>query len=451
MVEDNRNFMNEGSDSVNAYMNDPVLSHEFMEGQEILDAEHRKIALEHERMADQINKKNKKRSRKQRSFAFLAGFISAVLIVLLLSYFIQTPVSINGWTLVANEKYKHMEYMSEKYGELEELYKYVKEKYYKHADDSVIMESLYKGLLGGIGDKYSDYFTQQEYEDALSSSSSEFEGIGIVFSGTPEGGIVIVEVMRDSPAEDAGLKAGDKILTIDGTAYSAADVNNAGRAIRGKKGTTVRLTVNRDGKNISFNIIRARIDKESVVSRVADDLGIIEISSFETKTGEQFRKELRNMEVKGVKGLIIDLRGNGGGVVESAVEIADSLMKEGIIVAFKDNSGKKTYRKSDAKSTKLQLVLLIDGTTASASEILAAAVKDSGAGTLVGERTYGKGVVQVIAKMKSGGAVKLTTMEFFSPKGKKIDGVGVMPDVQVHLDASGVDMQLATAIKILKK
>lgn len=409
------------------------------------------VDQEWENICEQERSEEIRKNRRQRRSSFFKGFALALILLLALSLFMSSGFSVGGWTVVSKKQYEHMEYMTEKYKDLEELYQYVQEKYYKHADDSVIMDSIYKGLLGGLGDKYADYYTEEEYQEQLDSSNSEFEGIGIVFSAAPDGKLIIVDVMRDSPAKEAGLQPGDVILKIDGKSCDSMDIVNSGKAIRGKKGTPVKLDISRSGKSMKFEIMRAEINKESVKSRIVDDIGIIEISAFETKTGEQFKKELRNLEIEGVKGLIVDLRGNGGGIVESAVEIADSLMKEGIITIFEDNSGKKTYKKSDAKATKLPLVLLIDGMSASASEILAAAIKDSGAGVLIGERTYGKGVVQIIVKMKFGGAIKLTTMEYFSPKGKKVDGVGVMPDIVVHQEYGNEDAQLKRALQVISE
>lgn len=406
---------------------------------------------ERDNLSEQEQLKESRKNRRQKRRAFFKGFIFALILVLALNHFMSSGFSIVGWTVVSKKQYEHMEYMTEKYKDLEELYQYVQEKYYKRADDSVIMDSIYKGLLSGLGDKYADYYTEEEYQEQLDSSNSEFEGIGIVFSASPEGQLIIVDIMRDSPAKDAGLQPGDVIVKIDGKSCDGTDIVNSGKAIRGKKGTTVKLDILRGGKPMKFEIMRAEITKDSVRARIVEDVGVIEISAFETKTGAQFKKELRNLEIEGVKGLIVDLRGNGGGVVESAVEIADLLMKEGIITIFEDNSGEKTYKKSDAKATKLPLVLLIDGSTASASEILAAAIKDSGAGVLIGERTYGKGVVQIIVKMKFGGAIKLTTMEYFSPKGKKVDGVGVAPDIVVHNEYGDADAQLMRALQLIKK
>lgn len=218
-------------------------------------------------------------------------------------------------------------------------------------------------------------------------------------------------------------------------------------AMRGRQGTTVQLVVLRKNKYLEFNVRRAKIVNNTVTEKILEgNIGYIKITAFENKTAEAFTGALERMEKKGVKGLIVDLRDNGGGLVNAGVGVADKLLGKGLITFTKDKYGNKQYYKSDAGKTRLPYVVLVNENTASASEIISAAIKDLGPGKIVGVRTYGKGVIQISQPVGDGSGLKLTIMQYFSPKGNVIHKKGVKPDYEVK----GRQNQLKKAIQLLK-
>lgn len=341
----------------------------------------------------------------------------------------------------------------ERFGKLDYLYDNLKATYYKELSDEELMNGIYKGLFSSTGDPYTNYFTAAEYDSILSQSTGEFFGIGITFTADDDGNLVIISTVDGSPAANAGLKSGDIIVAVDDTEYKSDQLNEAGMAMRGELNTKVKLTYSRNGEKHDVTIVRKKITTESVYSEMLDDnIAYIRISTFNVSTGEDFEKELRSIEMQGASGLIIDLRNNGGGVVDSGVHIADLLLPEGTIVYLEDNKGERTYYNSDESCTTIPYVLLVNGGTASTSEILTVAVKDNKGGKIVGTQTFGKGIVQYSTPLTDGTGMNITAQQYFSPNGNAIHGEGVKPDYIVELpqDAEN-DVQLAKAIELLRK
>lgn len=357
-----------------------------------------------------------------------------------------------GYMAITKDEYENYRLMKEKYGRLAELEQYIQDKYYIPVDDDKLMKGMYKGLFWGIGDPYSAYLTEEEYKDIMISTTGEYQGIGVTIAPDDNGLINVVSPIDGSPAEAAGIKSGDKIISVAGKSYDGGSIDQAVAAMRGKPGTKVDLIVLRGENELKFSIIRANIVMQSVRSEVLDeDIGYIRISSFEEKTAEDFRQQLRDLELKRVKGLVIDLRDNGGGLVESSVQVADMLLEEGVVTYTEDRQGNREFYKSEAGRTKLPYVVLVNGGTASASEILTGAIKDHNAGKILGTTTYGKGIIQSVEQLSSGDAVKLTIMQYFSPDGNVIHKVGIKPDIEVEaLAEDTADKQLEKAVELLQ-
>ena len=356
---------------------------------------------------------------------------------------------------VDSERYAELENIYKKYNKLDQLSSYIEENFYKEVDLKSLEDGIYKGLFFGLDDMYSYYMTAEEYSALEIAMSSEFQGIGITFSYNAQNNLVIISTMDDSPAQNAGLLSGDVILMVDDVPYTAAEMDEAGAHIRGKPGTKVKLTIFRDGETREFTITRANIVKQSVRTEMLDDdIAYIRISTFESNTGEDFSRELRGLEILGVKGIVIDLRNNAGGIVPVGTHIADLLLPECTIVYIVDNKGKREATVSDAGATKIPYVVLINEGTASTSEILAGAVKDNRGGAVVGTTSYGKGLVQEIIPLSdgSGSAIKLTTRQYLSPAGNVIHKQGVEPDYIVELiPDDDRDYQLEKAVELLRQ
>lgn len=356
-----------------------------------------------------------------------------------------------GFIRVNAAGYEDMLKVYQKYGKLEEIYSYIDENYYTDIDDDKLMEGIYSGLVEALDDPYSSYMSKDKYQEWNSDISGEFGGIGVTFTKDDNGDFLIVSVIDDTPAYKAGIRAGDTIEAVDGKTYD--DMNDIVAVIRGKEGTSLKLTYKRDDSKKTVTIVRDTIQIESVKSKIRkDNIGYIRISSFIETTAEDFKKALNEMETARVKGVVIDIRNNGGGLVNEGLEVADKLLGKCTLVCYVDNKGNKTYSYSDKDKTDMPYVLLVDGATASTSEILTAAVKDNNGGKIVGTKTFGKGIIQNTSQFKDGSALKLTVMQYLSPDGNKIHKKGIEPDYVVKLKKNDdTDYQLNKAVELLKQ
>lgn len=333
-----------------------------------------------------------------------------------------------------------------KYYKLSKIWEIIEDEYYIQPDESKLKTQMYKGLVNGLGDQYSKYMTKKEVDDWKASTLGEYEGVGIIMAQEKKTkNIVVVSVVKGSPAEEAGVRPGDIIRKVDGKAYDSTE--DVAGAIRGPVGSKVEVQMERSGKAYRKTLTRQTITMETVSTKqLSGKIGYIRIASFENKTADDFGKALEKCETKGDKGLIIDLRDNGGGLVDSSVKIADRLMGKGIVTYMEDRQGKREYYRSKKGATKLPYVLLVNGNTASASEILTAAVMDNTNNKVVGTKTFGKGIVQNVISFKDGSALELTIRQYFSPKGKKIHKKGITPDYVVK----GEGAQLKKAESLLR-
>ena len=354
---------------------------------------------------------------------------------------------------------------NENFGKVIVLEKYLRENYLYNKDikDENLEAGLLKGLVAGLADPYSQYLTSDEMKKLSETTTGKFQGIGVIISPDEDGTVTVISPIKGSPADRAGVESGDKILKINGKDFSAEKINEASKEMRGEKGTTVKILLLKK-KNLEtkeVEIKREEIKIDSIIKNKIGDIGYIGITMFDEETGKDFVKALNELTKEGVKGIILDMRGNPGGVVDAAVEIGDAILPKSTFVTLKDNKGEivQDY-KLDDKYNDIKMVVLVNEGSASASEILSGAIRDLDRAKIIGKTTYGKGVVQNVISLPEGDGLKLTTSEYFTPKGKSINKIGIKPDIEVELpenikgigiDYMDTDSQLKKAIEIIKE
>lgn len=338
----------------------------------------------------------------------------------------------------------------------------INSEYVGNVDENTLQEYAIKGYVAGLNDIYSEYFTKDEMTDFSNETIGTYVGIGVTMTKDSEKNqIVVYGVIPNSPAEEAGIKVNDVIIKVDGNDCTGDDFETIPNKILGQEGTKVSVTVLRDGKEITFDMKRRKIVNQTITSELLENnIGYIYLSSFEDNTYEQFKSAYDDLISKGAKSLIVDLRNNGGGIVKEATDIGDLFTDKGkvlLIESDKDKKEIKTYSKQD-KTINMNVVLLVNEYSASASEILAGILKDDVENaTIVGTKTYGKGVIQSLYTLSDGSGLKLTTDEYFTPNHNEINKIGIKPDEIVEgykfsgkLDKEN-DTQLKKAIELLKQ
>ncbi len=350
-------------------------------------------------------------------------------------------------------------------GKLELLEMLIDQYYMNEVTTEDLRIGVYKGLMSGLGDPYSCYYTAEEYQDLKESSSGMYCGIGAVVQQNVKTMLItIVKPYVDAPAYKAGMLPGDIIYMVDGVDVTGMEIDSVVAMMKGEAGTIVKVTVVRDGvaEPIELTITRDVIEVETIeYEMLANKIGYILISQFDEVTPKQFKDAIEQLEADGMKGLVIDLRDNPGGSLDAVVEMLDYVLPKGLIVYTEDKYGaREEYNGNDNHELNLPMVVMINGNSASASEIFAAAMQDYKKATLVGTTSFGKGIVQAVMPLTDGTAVKLTVSRYFTPNGVCIHGTGVKPDVEVDLAEElkqkvviehEEDNQLAEAIKVLKK
>ncbi|RKW50366.1 carboxyl-terminal processing protease [[Eubacterium] yurii] len=343
----------------------------------------------------------------------------------------------------------------EEYMEIKQFENLIRQTYYKDTDNIDFVEGMKKGMVEQLGDPYSKYLNKEEFKRMMEDTAGNFVGIGVYIAPNKNGEIVVVSPIKDTPAEKAGIKSGDIISTVDGQNYDAKTMNEAVKAMRGEKGKTVVVGILDSKRQYKeYKIVREDIKTETVFSRMLDNnLGYIQIKAFEERTASEFREHLTKLKKNNIKGLVLDLRSNPGGLVDQVTSVADQILPEALIVYSSNRIGEKQYAKSDNKeSLKIPIVMLVNEGSASASEILSGALQDNKKATILGVNTFGKGVIQSVLEMDKGGLV-ITTAQYFTPNGNVVDKKGIKPDVKVDYKKTGEnkDSQLDKAIEILKQ
>lgn len=336
------------------------------------------------------------------------------------------------------------------------------EEQYLYSDDvdkDTLREQILKGYVNGLGDPYSVYYDKEETKALMESTTGEFSGIGVSLSQNPETKLItFVNVYKDSPAEEAGFKEGDILYKVEGKDISGEDINHVVTKIKGEEGTAVTLTVLRgeEMEEVTGTATRRKIEVHTVEYEMKDNgIGYLRITEFDGVTYGQFKAALDDLLGQGMKGLVVDLRNNPGGSLDGVCRILDELLPKGKIVYTRDKNGKEeTYTSDEEHKLELPMAVLVNGYSASASEIFAGAVKDYGAATLVGTTTYGKGIVQQLFPMRDGTCLKLTISEYFTPSGKNIHKKGIKPDVEIPYEVNEkdakADNQLEKAMEVVK-
>lgn len=381
--------------------------------------------------------------------SFIQGALCGALAILLIA----------GLMSCGFQAYSRENGSSDTSGKLGTLRQLIDQTYMGDVEEEDLREGIYKGFISGLNDPYSVYYDEDETKALIETTEGEYDGIGAVLSKDIDTGIVtLVRIYEGSPAMEAGLMDNDILYKVEDFEVTGKDLSEVVTHIKGEKGTKVQLTVYRgdDREEITVTAVRNTIQAQTVAYRMLDGgIGYIAVSEFDLVTYDQYKQALEDLESQGMKSLVVDLRSNPGGNYDTVCDILDLMLPEGLIVYTKDKEGNKDERRSDDEHQfRLPLAVLMNGNSASASEIYAGAVQDYGIGTIVGTQSYGKGVVQQIFDLKDGTSVKLTIAEYFTPKGRNIHGEGITPDVAVEYEKNEenpeADNQLEKAVEVLK-
>lgn len=415
-----------------------------------------------ERNAEQIIPEEKTRFRKGILIGVLTTAIIFLVGILIVMFVVKSKYAVALINKQAADTQEVLDADSEK--KIKELLGQIELYYYEDIDTEELTAGLYKGLFEGLGDPYSVYYTKTEYESMMASTSGTYYGIGAVLSQDVKTmQVTVLHVYKDSPAANAGLKDGDIIMQVGDIEATSMELSELVTHIRGDKGTTVHMEVYREGKEdvLEFDIERNKVEVPTVEYEMLEDfVGYIQITEFSEPTEEQFMTAVNALQEQGMKAMIVDLRDNPGGYLSAVTDILDDILPKGITVYTEDKYGQRqTYTSDDEHKMEIPMTVLINGNSASASEIFAGAIKDYEYGTLVGTKSFGKGIVQTVKQLNDGSAIKLTTAKYYTPKGNYIHEKGIEPDVELEYEYSGdadadydksKDNQIQKALEILK-
>jgi len=392
-------------------------------------------------------------SKRKAIIGALLIFILTTALNLTVGSFITSPLGF-GYTIYKGE--------NKQYEKLFALKDYLQKNYYRELDEEKLIEGAIKGMFDSIDDPYTQYMSNKEFGDLMTTTQGTYGGIGVIVTPGDDGYVTVVSPIENTPGEKAGLIPGDRIISVNGEAIFGDKLDYAVGLMKGEPGTEVKLAILRDGKSETFdvNIKREEIRLKTVRSEVIEnDIGYIRITMFDEKTAADFKTHLGELKSKNIKGLILDLRNNPGGLLDQCVEIANEILGEQVIVYTEDRNGTRNVEKSDKKQLEMPLTVLVNKGSASASEILSGAIKDGKKGTIIGTTTFGKGLVQQVKPLPDGTGFKFTISEYFTPNGTNIHGTGVVPDIVVELPGEDgnqavqegqQDAQLKKAIEVLR-
>lgn len=341
--------------------------------------------------------------------------------------------------------------------------KFIEKNYLGEIDDEQMLESAIKGYVAGLNDEYSEYITKEEMEEYMQDAIGKYVGIGVyIFNDTEKNQIVVLMPIKGSPAEEAGIKSGDVITKVDGVEYTGEELSKASSALKSEEGTKAQIEILRDGKTINLEVERREVKVNHIEAEVLENkIGYMKISTFDEGCYNEFKQKWEELKAKNVTSLIIDLRNNGGGIVDESTNIADMMVEKNktLLITASKNKEESITKAEKEKIIDIPIVFLVNENTASASEILTSAVKENNENVkVVGTTTFGKGVIQTIFKLTDGSGIKLTTNEYYTPNHNEINKIGIKPDIEVELQKDENiynverenDTQLKKAIEILK-
>ena len=408
-------------------------------------------------------RRNAQPPRKKKSQGFASGMIigavSAFMAVILLILSVAAVciakgyihIGVNGDVYIQSDAVTDSDGIgSEVEGKLNAIDSVLESFYFGDVDDETAKDNIYKAYISSYGDKYTMYYTADEYKALKESTNGKFYGIGAVCQLSGEGGVLLVDVYDNGAGYQAGLRSGDRVVNVDGRDITGMELSSAVALIKGDKGTSVTLEVIRGTERLTFSAVRDAVEAKTVSYTLLDNnIGYLSISQFEEVTTKQFKAAVEDLQSQGMKGLVIDIRNNPGGLLDTVVGMLKYMLPDGLIVYTEDKQGnRKEYKGQDNDEFNLPLAVIVNGNSASASEIFAGAIQDYGKGTIIGTQTYGKGIVQTVKPLTDGSAIKFTIAKYFTPKGQDIHGKGVTPDMVVEYDTDAdVDTQLDEAIK----
>lgn len=334
-------------------------------------------------------------------------------------------------------------------------YQIIRTRYFRPVSDETLFQGAVKGMASSLGDPYSLYLTGDVYKSFMEQTTAAFGGVGIIIGEDKQGDFYILAVFKKGAAHDAGIQPGGKLVAVDGKKLHGMEPMLAANLVRGKVGTAVTLTIEENGKVKDYKMHRSDVVLPTVSDQmVSGDIGYIHIYTFATHTGEEFKEALRDVKAKGARKLIIDVRMNPGGLITSVVDVADQILTRGPVVSYQAKNGTKQTFDIDGISKPMPMVILIDRNSASASEILAGAVQDKKEGIVMGEKSFGKGTIQSVEELSDGTALKISIAQYLTAGGRKIDKIGIKPDVAVQQTGTPFDMNsdsvLQEAIRKLK-
>ena len=400
---------------------------------------------------------NKKENTKEnkKSCKGVVKIIIAVVLTAVITYFATINITLKSYLNSSNTAY-----LATKLSLIKN--KLNKESIYDLNEDKMI-ESALKGYVAGIDDKYTQYLTKEEMDELLEDTTGSYVGIGVYMAdNTADNTILIIGVIEGSVAEQAGIKSGDIIKKVDDVEYTGEQLDAVSSKVKGEEGTKVTIEVLRGTEKLKFELTREKVKVNQVEGKVfSNNIGYIKFTSFDETTAEDFKNQYQELAKKGIQSLIIDLRNNGGGLVDEALKIADYIVPKGkeLLVTVDKDKNEKIEKSKEDVLIDMPIVVLVNKNSASSSEILAGALKDLEEATIVGTTTYGKGVIQQLLSLKDGSGLKVTVEEYYTPNRTKINGVGIEPNEKVELPETvtnpflvtrNEDTQLQKAVEILK-